>query len=59
MEKVSVLSSAPIVNQDYSSKDNSLIESKVFNKTLGKSADRVEVHIYNSNGQLLDRKSVV
>ena len=54
MEKVSVLSSAPIVNQDYSSKDNSLIESKVFSKTLGNPADCVEVHIYDSNNLLLE-----
>ena len=53
MEKISVLKSSPIVSQDYNSKDTNLITSKPFDKLFGNPKDRIEVHLYDGNRELI------
>ena len=53
MEKISVLKSVPIVSQDYSRKDSNLISQKQFDKTFGNPNDRIEIHLYDSNNELI------
>jgi len=54
MEKISVVNSlTDYSNQDYVSKDQSLLNGYDINREFGAEQDVVELHIYNANNQLL------
>jgi len=42
------------INQNYTSKDESLLNSLVIDKEFGQPEDKVEIHIISPNGELLD-----
>ena len=54
MEKISVVNSTNTYqNQNYDSKDSSLLNGFDINREFGAEQDTVELHIYNANNQLL------
>jgi len=55
MDKVSVVNTIPnnLVNQDYNSKDSSLLNGFELNRDFGAEQDVIELHLYNANNVLL------
>ena len=50
---ISKTDSSNLTNQDYTTQDESLLNSLVINKEFGQPEDKVEVHISSPNGDLL------
>ena len=51
---ISNIDSAQFINQDYTIKDESLLNSLNVNKEFGLPEDKVELHIINPNGDIID-----
>jgi hypothetical protein len=51
---ISVLNPTQFINQDYTSQDESLLNSLNVNKEFGLPEDKVEVHVISPNGDLID-----
>ena len=51
---ISIIDSAQFINQDYTIKDESLLNSLNVNKEFGLPEDKVELHIINPNGDIID-----
>ena len=50
---ISRIDTLNITNQDYTTQDESLLNSLVINKEFGQPEDKVEVHITSPNGDIL------
>ena len=51
---ISRTNSSNLTNQDYTTQDESLLNSLVINKEFGQPEDKVEIHISSPNGDLLN-----
>ena len=51
---ISALNSAQFINQDYTIKDESLLNSLNVSKEFGLPEDKVEVHVITPNGDIID-----
>jgi len=51
---ISNIDSTQYLNQDYTPKDESLLNSLLLNKDFGLPEDKIEVHVISPNGEIID-----